>query len=509
MQPYYYARTHRAKRPSAFLPFVSLIVIVLIGVLVFQIFSYFSEKRRQAIENKAAVEIISGRGDLKIWGVDEWVEARTGSILHEGDSFKTSAGSRVVLSLLNGSTIRLGSESEIELTDLKTRDGQDELGIKVVTGDVWLKRSENLAVSTSFAAETEHLQITSLGTIFDVSVGARESVRVLEGTVQAVIRVPEADDTETIRIADTVQVAFGQEVSIGQDEVRQLQNRRPVQLLALLSDTFRDTEWYKWNRLQDSVGQAKLSVEDAVSLNENPLNTLSASGTLALDTSSASSTAEVSEVFNSPIITAPAFADRTTKNGTITISGSVSAQTQKLEVTTYIGGKPEAYLLQKYKAGTTQWSYVASNTFGNLVAGDNRLSFVAIDKDGNRSEPAEIVVRYDKPLVEADLSAPVVISYNGQTTSDTTEDSVLVNGKIGQGIVKVFVNDFALSRYVPDSGTWSYYAKKELGNLNVGANTFTVYGITNDGRKTPVTTFTITKTPAAGTNTTPQVTPAL
>ncbi len=495
MQPYYYARNNRPKKSSALLPFVSLIVIVLIGVLVFQIFSYFSEKRRQALENKAAIEVVSGRAQMKIWGVDEWSDAMTGAVLHEGDSIRTEPGSRVVLTLLNGSAVRLSSETLVELTDLKTRDGQDELGLNVSAGDVWVKASENQAVNSSFTVSTEHLEVTSLGNTFAVSAGAREAVHVIAGTVQAIIRVTEPDDKETVRIADTLNVQFGQEISIGQEEIRQIQNRRPVQLLALLSDAFRDTEWYKFNRLQDSTQINNGAILDALANGSNGLNGLSSTSTeLTGDsTSTSSSVDEVSEVFASPQILAPSADARTTSTGTVTISGTVSTKTKKLEVTTFIAGRPEPYILQKYKAGSAQWSYAVSPEYANIVAGDNRYSFVAIDADGNRSEAAELVIHFDKPKVTADLSAPAVSTFNGSTSSVTTETSVLISGTVGKGIVKVFVNDFALSRYVPDSGVWSYYTKKEYGNLNPGVNQFTVYGIDQDGRKTPLTQFTITR----------------
>lgn len=501
MQPYYYARHSRPKKSSALLPFVSLIVIVLIGVLVFQIFSYFSEKRRQALENKAAIEIISGRAQMKIWGVDEWSEALTGAVLHEGDFIRTEPGSRVVLTLLNGSAVRLSSETSVELTNLKTRDGQDELGLNVSSGDVWVKASENQAVNSSFTVSTDHLEVSTLGTVFDVSAGARESVHVISGSVQTVIRVPEPDDKETIRIADTLTVQFGQEISIGQEEIRQIQNRRPVQLLALLADSFRDTEWYKWNRLQDATQVNNSAVLDALANGSNGLNGLSNSTTPEINGSSSTSTDEVSAVFASPVITTPAASDRVTSTGIVGISGTVSALTKQLEVTTYIAGRPEPYILQKYKSGSTQWSYAVSPELGNIVAGENRYSFVSIDANGNRSEPEELVITFDRPKVTADLTAPSVVSFNGSSSNTTSETSVLISGTVGKGIVKVFVNDFALSRYVPDSGVWSYYAKKEYNNLNVGTNQFSVYGIDQDGRKTPITQFTIIRTEAAVTPT--------
>ena len=59
-----------------------------------------------------------------------------------------------------------------------------------------------------------------------------------------------------------------------------------------------------------------------------------------------------------------------------------------------------------------------------------------------------------------------------------------VVGKIGKGIVKVFVNNFELTKYVPDSEEWVYYAKVAYDNLKEGENQYAVYGVDADGKFT-------------------------
>ena len=79
------------------MPFLSLIIVGLIVVLVFQIVTYYQAKRSQALENKVAVKVVSGTTDMKIWGVEQLVRAFDGSILNEGDIIKTGPASRVIL----------------------------------------------------------------------------------------------------------------------------------------------------------------------------------------------------------------------------------------------------------------------------------------------------------------------------------------------------------------------------------------------------------------------------
>lgn len=475
------------------MPFMAIIIVGVIGVLSFQIVGYFREKRERELENKAAIEIVAGKADLKIWTLSEWEAATSGGILHEGDSLRTAAGSRVVMTLLNGTKVRLNSDTEIELTGLKTRDGEDELALHLKKGEVWIARGEKPEVKTAFSVTTEHIEVTSLGTIFNVSDDTYERVQVVDGKVQALVRVPSAQGSADLRIAETLEIALGQEISIGEREIQELMNRQVVSLVTLLSDSWRNGEWYSWNRAQDAVAKDGVSVADAVA---------STAGSAALPPFVAATTTdsvtEVVEGITGPEIIGPTPAQRTTKASTVLISGTVSKKTEKIEVTTFIAGKSEHYFLIKYKPNSPVWSYTASRELGNLLPGENRYSFVALDSSGTRSENAEIVITLDVPKFPVDLSAPKVVSVNGEQEGLLVNaDVVEIRGTIGKGIVKLVVNDFPLTRYVPDSGVWTYIAKKEYGNLTDGENKYSIYGVAYDGRKTPVTVLTVSKIPNA------------
>lgn len=484
---------------SYFLPFFSLIILGLIVVLVFQIIDYFQGKRLAALENKAAVKIVAGTAQLKIWGVDQWAAAFDGSLISEGDIVRTGEGTRVILTLLNGSTIRLDSNTEVELAGLKTRDSQDDAVFSLKSGQMWLKRTEKQIARAQMKVLTKHLDVTSFGTVFNVvQKETKEMINVLEGKVRVDVKVTDVDGSAS-RTAETMEVALGQELSLSSADIANLQNRRPIEMLALLSDDFRISEWYQWNRNADLGGEKVVTVADAVNLKENfggnaPVEANNEVEPQPKELTSASDVSVATlAVLTTPQILTPKEADLTTKTGNVLISGKVSAATAKIEVTTYIAGKAEPYVLQKYVAGSESWSYVASREYGNFVPGSNKFSFVAIDKNGKRSDSADVTVVYDKPLEPADMSAPVVKSFNGVASSETTEDSVKVEGTIGKGILKMYINDFALTQYVPDSKVWVYYAKTTYKNLAVGKNEYSVYGVDVDGVKTPVTKFTITK----------------
>ena len=513
-----YHTYYQKPRPKGgyFLPFLSLIIVGLIVVLVFQIVTYYQAKRSQALENKVAVKVVSGTADMKIWGVEQLVRAFDGSILNEGDIIKTGPASRVILSLQNGSVIRLDSETEIDFAQLKTKDGKDEAGVNLKQGEIWLKRSDNEGIRSAFSVFTENLEVKSIGSVLNVSKTNEQAVRVLNGKVTAVIKVKDlqSENSSEMRAADSAEIVFGQELVLGKQGIADLENRKTLDFLALLSDDFRDTEWYKWNRKEDAAGVPAVTVADAVgNQSQTALSEIieSKANEVVIETPPQ----EVSAAPEMPIILTPKAEERTTRKGEVLISGTVGLDVQKVEVTRYIGDKAESYILQKYVPFSGKWSYLAAAFYGNFVAGENRFTVVAIGKDGKKSFPAEIIMMYDKPLEPADMSVPAVASFNGAATTgasfETDEDSVLVGGKIGKGIAKVFVNDFVLTKYVPSSGAWGYYAKTQYGNLHEGENEYSVYGVDADGNKTPVAKFTIVKKtkPVAAPAPAPTSSPAL
>ncbi len=68
------------------------------------------------------------------------------------------------------------------------------------------------------------------------------------------------------------------------------------------------------------------------------------------------------------------------------ISGSVSADTEKVEV--------NGYVLKKYVPGSGHWSYFLSADQGNMIIGKNTFTVYAYDKAGNKSEALEASIIY-------------------------------------------------------------------------------------------------------------------
>lgn len=93
---------------------------------------------------------------------------------------------------------------------------------------------------------------------------------------------------------------------------------------------------------------------------------------------------------NPPVVTSPLIfsedpsAVYETSAAVVTISGTVDAGTQSVEVNNF--------KLRKFKPGNTNFSYIANANYGNLKTGENTFRIVAIDAGGNRSEQAINIV---------------------------------------------------------------------------------------------------------------------
>ncbi len=483
------------------MPFLTLVALGLIFVLLFQLWGYVSDRLAVKTENKAAVTLTSGSAEMQIWGNEEPVRVLSGTLLREGDTLRTFAGTKLSLSLLNNSVIRVGEDTEFVIEKLESRDGQDGISLLLKKGDVWLKRSTEQVVEIDFSVLTDDMTVRSLGTTFAVSRGSETAVRVIEGSVEVDVK---SNENGKERVIETIVVGIGQEVVIGEREMAFFKQRKPQNVLYAISDAFHAGEWYAWNRTEDQRPREVVTVADAVEKSKEPtLITESPDEVAALP----AATPDDEPATPLIAIIEPAEPVSTVKTGPVVIKGTTGTNTAKIIVTTYEGGKTDTYTLSRYTAGSTEWNYIASEAYGSLKPGENKFTIEAVSASDVKSAPIDVVIKLDKPLEPADLSAPTVTKFNDSESSETTEDIVRVGGTIGKGIAKIVVNGFELTKFTAGGTEWAYYAKVEYGNFKEGTNDYEVYGVDPDGNKTAITRFTITKKPKPADEETPSVTP--
>jgi hypothetical protein len=174
------------------------------------------------------------------------------------------------------------------------------------------------------------------------------------------------------------------------------------------------------------------------------------------------------------------------------IKGTASPDTAKIYV--------DDYVLQKYVAGSLDWTYKAAIPYGNLVVGKNVFKIYAVDKFGHKSDLISFSFSYTpnsnsnldtNSSVSTKLSSPVVTAPSTGKEYTTNNNKIVIQGTVDKNANKVFVNGYSLQKFVPGSGQWMYYAYEEYGTLQEGANTYTVYAMDKNGNRSPSITYTI------------------
>ncbi len=224
------------------------------------------------------------------------------------------------------------------------------------------------------------------------------------------------------------------------------------------------------------------------------------------------SSAETASGFPVPEITSPAKAGQTfkTTDTQVVIRGTTSADTASIMV--------NDYKLQLYTVGNTTWSYLASMSLNNLVAGSNTFDVVAFDKDGNKSAKATITIVQGeaggvvsgtaesagsssstvKPKNNEPLT-PGVLSVTGPTAGtehNETGTGFLLEGTTSAATDSIWINDYKLQLYKSGKKIWNYIASADFNNLKKGTNVYHIVARNKDGEVLDKFDYTVTYEPA-------------
>jgi FecR protein len=107
-----------------------------------------------------------------------------GAVLHEGDVVETAPGGRVEISFANGTLLRIGESSRVELREAPVSGGA--FRARLLLGNLWAK-VHKLIAGEHFEVETENAVAGVRGTEFRVEAAGGKSedlVRVYEGAVE-------------------------------------------------------------------------------------------------------------------------------------------------------------------------------------------------------------------------------------------------------------------------------------------------------------------------------------
>ncbi|MFZ5472058.1 MAG: FecR domain-containing protein [Myxococcota bacterium] len=89
-----------------------------------------------APEPKATLRAISGEVTVKRATSDGWMTAAGEVQLFENDKVRTAAGATAVLDFPNGSTVNLGEDALVSITETRPRPGQERSDLTVLKGTI-------------------------------------------------------------------------------------------------------------------------------------------------------------------------------------------------------------------------------------------------------------------------------------------------------------------------------------------------------------------------------------
>ncbi|NQX68128.1 FecR domain-containing protein [Paenibacillus alba] len=119
----------------------------------------------------AVVASLSGDVTIKKGGGSKTYDAYESMSLNQGDTVYTGSGSSVTLNLSNGdSDVTLGSNSEVNVSDLSTSDGNKKSKLKVWAGSMWVKVKSLAGSDDEFEVETPTAVMGVRGTQFYIGV---------------------------------------------------------------------------------------------------------------------------------------------------------------------------------------------------------------------------------------------------------------------------------------------------------------------------------------------------
>lgn len=368
------------------------------------------------------------------------VESGEGEIALDGDS----------------STVFVDNKGEVAYNGTTAWSGNI---LKVLNGDMWVNaNSGNIQINTA-----NFTVLPSAGSVVNVEQNAIASdVYVLAGSVT----VQDKTGSGTV-------VPAGQQLTLLANEVATTTNLQSK--VEPIADFFKISDWFIKNG-GDSLLSASSSSGSTAS------GTLSASGSMGNGNTSGL-------VLLSPTD------ESTVSNASVDISGRI---TNPSIVKVTINDQPANI---DTKANTFTFNaFNLSNSENNLVykGYDNNDGLVAkgvitvysTAKQSAVSNTTQKATVVTYPISDKDFK----ILNPTDNPYKTTESVIRIEWQVHPGAVEyITINDFRLTKFVPLSGTWYYFANKDFWTLNDGINLYTIKYYDANGKLLTTNLLTIVK----------------
>ena len=212
-------------------------------------------------EQTATVTFLEGSAKAKLGPTGDWNPLAKGAKLTAKYKIKTEKGSKIELTLPDGSILRIAPRSVVRLKSLLggklMKSGKSSL--KINTGKIWANVSKTIGGERKFEVETNNAVAGVRGTVFRVNVEKDKStlVRVYSGAVA--VSKAQVFERKPKKAGSRVQVEAPKQVSREKWEeivAKEMQQVRVTSDGRLAMSPFTKEEdqnnWVAWNEEMDS-----------------------------------------------------------------------------------------------------------------------------------------------------------------------------------------------------------------------------------------------------------------
>lgn len=516
---------------------IALLLLYFVGKWVLWIFGVGGDMQRNAVllsvENRSTVNV-SLEGGL--------MQRAEGSIkLYESDRVTTGGNGHALLTFFDGTTGRIDVQSDVTIGESTLGSEESALSINVAAGSLWIRTPDLDTfsgaiirdISTSrysaklpsdaevvidqhalivFSGDGQGVELTVNGADEPVFIGEGQQIQLPDGNLgEDILRFRSAieplvaqrtfiEESRGIMIAPT---GSGEVAVVSDEDI--LNVTAPADRTNVTTNTVKvegtispRVERVRVNGYEATINRDMQSFTEEISLDadKDTMITIQAQDARGITLAEEIRTVRRgTEEITPPVITSPATAGQTyrTQRTEFEIVGTAPSNAAGIMV--------NEYKLQLFRAGDSNWSYLASTALNNLKSGTNIYDVYTLDAAGNKSQPVRITILLEAgsegvvgggtsgsaasqaaTIDETTLpnNAPLLpgsIAVTGPTAGTVhtaTGSEFLLEGTAPKAAASVWVNGYRLQLFKAGSGYWNYIAKAEFNTLKPGTNVYTI-----------------------------------
>lgn len=179
--------------------------------------------------------VIDGQVEIRALNSDSWQKVKPDTIIREGDELRTAQDSRAEISMLNGNTLRLDSNTDMKFAELNS----DEIAVQQISGNLYHSVTDN---KINYKVVVDDYEVVALATSFATTKEARNfRIKVIDNSVQVKSSASEKP----------------QVVSQGNQYESQGKGKPDVQPIM---ENERKTSFLLWNRNLETIKGADLGI---------------------------------------------------------------------------------------------------------------------------------------------------------------------------------------------------------------------------------------------------------